>query len=198
MQIELIVFQLAVLIFSIMVHEIAHGAVAYYLGDDTAYRLGRLTLNPLKHIDPFGSIILPAILSLPLLFGARPIIVGWAKPVPYNPNNLENPRRGAALIALAGPASNITLAIIFALIVRLAGALLTPALTLAFQIIIVLNLMLAVFNLVPIPPLDGSKIFPIPFLERNALVFLMLFIIFGLPAVQIVVNVLYVLLMGAP
>ena len=121
MGIELIAFQLVVLIFSVMVHEIAHGAVAYYLGDDTAYRMGRLTLNPLKHLDPFGSIILPAILSIPLLFGARPIIVGWAKPVPYNPHNLKNPRSGAGIIALAGPASNIILAIVFAILLRLAG-----------------------------------------------------------------------------
>jgi hypothetical protein len=95
----IIIFQFAVFIVSVIVHEISHGAVAYWLGDETAYRMGRLTMNPVSHIDPFGSIILPLVLSIPLLFGIQPVIVGWAKPVPYNPNNLKNPKSGAGLIA---------------------------------------------------------------------------------------------------
>lgn len=203
MEITLIIFQLVVLIFSVIVHEVAHGAVAYYLGDDTAYRMGRLTVNPLKHIDPFGSIILPAILSIPLLFGARPIIVGWAKPVPYDPRQLKNPVSGAALIACAGPASNIMIAVVFALALKfIAGS---AALALPFQFIILINLMLAIFNLVPIPPLDGSKILTailpahsdtMAFLERNSLVLILFFIIFGLPIVQAIVETLYKALMA--
>lgn len=203
---SIIIFQLVVLIFSVMVHEVAHGAVAYYLGDDTAYRMGRLTLNPIKHIDPFGSIILPALLSIPILFGARPIIVGWAKPVPYDPRYLKNPARGAALIAFAGPASNIIVAAVFTLALKFIAGGAAPALSLlsglamAFQFIILINLMLAIFNLVPIPPLDGSKILAavlparsdvLAFLERNSLLLLLFFIVFGLSFVQTIVEGLY-------
>jgi len=201
MQPELLIFQLAVLIFSIMIHEISHGAVAFYLGDDTAKKAGRLTLNPLKHLDPFGSIILPAILAIPLLFGARSIIVGWAKPVPYDPRNLKNPKMGAGLIALAGPVSNLIIAVVFALLLRLATGWGNPALILAFQVIILLNLVLAIFNLFPIPPLDGSKILYwllpekqqgiVYFLERNALILILALIIFGLPLLHVILAVVY-------
>ena len=201
MQPELLIFQLAVLIFSIMVHEISHGAVAFYLGDDTAKKAGRLTLNPLKHLDPIGSILLPAILAIPLLFGMRSIIVGWAKPVPYDPRNLKNPKTGAGLIALAGPASNLIIAVVFALLLRLATGWGNPALLLAFEIIVLLNLLLAIFNLFPIPPLDGSKILYwllpekqrgiVYFLERNALILILALIIFGLPLLQVILAVVY-------
>ena len=188
-----------------MIHEVSHGAVAFYLGDDTAKKAGRLTLNPLKHLDPFGSIILPALLAIPLLFGGRSIIVGWAKPVPYDPRQLKDPKTGAGLIALAGPASNLIIALVFAIFLRLATAVDNMALASAFQIIILLNLVLAIFNLFPVPPLDGSKILfwlmprrwaPIEaFLERNALIFLLAVIFLGLPLLQFIVSFLYVFLL---
>lgn len=204
----LIVFQLVILLFSIMIHEISHGAVALYLGDDTAKRLGRLTLNPVKHIDPFGSVILPLILAIPLFFGMPSVIVGWAKPVPYNPFNLKNPKKGAALIGAAGPLSNILLAIVFTLALHLpvSFGIGGQTLILAFSLIILLNLLLAVFNLLPIPPLDGSKLLfallPESWtgvqraLEINGLFLLLLFIIFGLPLLRLVVFVVFGLLLG--
>ena len=201
-----VIFQLVVLIFSVMVHEISHGAVAFYLGDDTAKKMGRLTLNPLKHIDPIGSIVLPLMLSIPLLFGLKSFIVGWAKPVPYNPFNLKDPKLGSGLIAVAGPLSNLTLAIIFTALLRIAvGFSLGLGIIVAFKLIIFINLLLAIFNLVPIPPLDGSKIlFSIlpakyykieSFLERNGLIFILLFIFIGFSYLGFVVEVLYSLLL---
>jgi Zn-dependent protease len=145
-------FQLVVLIFSVMLHEIAHGAMALKLGDDTAQKMGRLTLNPLKHLDPFGSVFLPLILILL----KSPFLIGWAKPVPYDPRNLRDPRMGSVLVALAGPVSNVLIAVVFGLFVRL--GLFSEMFTLLFSVIIYINLLLAIFNLVPIPPLDGSKL----------------------------------------
>lgn len=150
-------FQLIVLLFSVVIHEVAHGVVALRLGDETAKREGRLTLNPLKHLDLFGSVLLPLL----LLVMRSPFLLGWAKPVPYNPRNLKNPRVGAGLIGIAGPASNLALAGTFALLIRaLRGTALPngPELTLLFAVIVWMNILLAFFNLVPIPPLDGSRI----------------------------------------
>lgn len=151
------IFSLAVLLFSVIIHEIAHGYAALMQGDRTAEYEGRLTLNPLKHIDPVGTIILPALsLMLPGSF-----LFGWAKPVPFNPYNLRNQKWGEAIVAAAGPLSNIVLAVIFGLLLRFVfaadGVVDTPVATLCF-IITLVNVTLAVFNLVPIPPLDGSKI----------------------------------------
>ncbi len=154
----ILIFQFLVLIFSIMIHEVAHGVAALKLGDHTAERAGRLTLNPLKHIDPFGSIFLPLLLSIPALFGQPTAIIGWAKPVPYDPRHLKNPERAAGLIALAGPATNILVAFIIGTLIRFTIAFVNPQIIILFSVIVSLNLVLAIFNLLPIPPLDGSKV----------------------------------------
>jgi Zn-dependent protease len=146
-------FALAVLVFSVILHEVAHGYMANWLGDPTARLQGRLTLNPLKHIDPVGSVILPGI----LLITNSPMLIGYAKPVPYNPYNLQS-KHGETLVAAAGPGTNILLALIFGLGIRFFGADLGQSLFEAFAVIVYINIVLAVFNLIPIPPLDGSKV----------------------------------------
>lgn len=155
MQIDFI-FSLLILMFSVVVHEVAHGYAAYLQGDNTARFQGRLTLNPLKHLEWFGSFILP---TISYLLGG--FIIGWAKPVPFNPYNLRNQRWGEAIVAFAGPFINICIAVIFGLLIRLLvlGVFVLPAgfLQIAGTIVFI-NLILACFNLVPIPPLDGSKI----------------------------------------
>ncbi len=150
-----IVFQIAILIMSVVIHEVSHGYMAEYLGDSTARYAGRLTLNPFKHLDAFGSVILPLLLA----FAGLPVF-GWAKPVPYNPYNLRNQKTGEGLVALAGPLSNISIALFFAVIIRfiLASGTVGSAFLSIASLIVLINLVLALFNLVPIPPLDGSKI----------------------------------------
>lgn len=151
-----IIFSIAALIMSVVIHEVAHGAVAGLLGDPTARLAGRLTLNPLKHLDPIGSVVVPAIMAL--LPGG--LIFGWAKPVPYNPFNLRAGQWGPALVAAAGPAANLILALFFGLILRFglpAGLISATASELVILIVFV-NLVLMLFNLIPVPPLDGSKI----------------------------------------
>lgn len=153
------------LITSIIIHEMAHAYAANALGDPTARLQGRLSPNPLVHIDPMMSVIIPGILIL----SGSPFLFGAAKPVPYNPYNFSNQKWGEAIVAVAGPISNIVLAIIFAGLVHFSEVLnLSETFSyLAFQIV-TLNLFLAFFNLVPIPPLDGSKILPrfLPFSLR--------------------------------
>src|SRR3990167_3017857 len=112
------IYALLILLFSAIIHEISHGFSAKLQGDNTAEAAGRLTLNPLPHLDPFGSIILPLLLALPALFGAPVIIVGWAKPVPFNLANLRNKKWGPALMALAGPSANVLIAVLFGLLIR--------------------------------------------------------------------------------
>jgi len=155
------IYALLILLFSAIVHEVSHGFSAKFQGDNTAEVAGRLTLNPLPHLDPFGSVILPLLLALPALFGAPVFIIGWAKPVPFNLNNLRNKKWGPALVAMAGPLSNISIAVIFGLLFRvfLGSTIFPPALMIFLAIIIWINLLLAVFNLLPIPPLDGSRLF---------------------------------------
>ena len=153
------------LIVSIVLHEVGHAYAANWLGDPTARLEGRLSVNPLVHIDPIMSVLVPGFLILsgsPLLFGA-------AKPVPYNPYNFRNQKWGEAIVAAAGPAVNILLALIFAVVVQVgAGTSLSETFLYLAAQLVVMNLFLAFFNLVPIPPLDGSKILPrlLPFSLR--------------------------------
>lgn len=142
-----------ILIFSAIVHEVSHGLMAEKLGDDTARQEGRITLNPIPHIDPFGSILLPLI----LLMAHSPVIFGAAKPVPVNFNNLRNPKRGMALVSLAGPVSNFLLAAFFAGVLKIGIGVNHISAPILLQAMLI-NLVLGVFNLIPIPPLDGSKI----------------------------------------
>ncbi|MDP3729629.1 MAG: site-2 protease family protein [bacterium] len=203
----ILLFQLIVLIFSVMVHEVSHGAVAYKLGDDTAKVLGRLNLNPLKHIDFMGSIFLP----LFLILVQSPVLFGWAKPVPYNPHNLKNPKKGAALIGAAGPLSNLALALIFGLLIRLTGGIFgttdtSVAVILFFNIIVFINILLAIFNLVPIPPLDGSKLLfallPHRYshiqhaLERYGIFILIFFIFYGGQLISPLMHSIYYFIVG--
>ena len=150
----LAILSIIILIFSVILHEVAHGFMADRLGDPTARLAGRLTLNPLKHIDPIGSIVMPIITYM------AGFTFGWAKPVPYNPYNLRHKRRGELLIALAGPVSNLSIAVIFGLLIRClaSSSILSPAFLTITSYIIIINIVLAVFNLIPLPPLDGSKI----------------------------------------
>ena len=146
-----ILIQLLILFFSIIVHEVSHGYAALRYGDPTAKHAGRLSFNPLRHIDPFGTIILPLILILT----GSPFLIGWAKPVPINPYYLRNPREDMMKIGAAGPLSNFALAILFSLIYRIVG--IGPFAYLILYAVFI-NLLLAVFNLIPVPPLDGSRI----------------------------------------
>ncbi len=159
-----IVILIIILIFSIIFHEVAHGWAAYSLGDPTAKYAGRLSLNPIKHIDPIGSILVPGIL---ILTGAT-FILGWAKPVPINPYNFKDQKYGSLKVALAGPLANISLALIFGLALRFLPELQAiHGLSLMFSYIVFINLILAIFNMMPIPPLDGSHIL-FAFLPQSA------------------------------
>ncbi len=147
-----VLIPLVILIFSAILHEIMHGVVADKLGDPTARLAGRLTLNPIPHLDPVMSVLLPAL----LVFSGSPIIFGSAKPVPVNPIHFKDPKKDMALTALAGPLTNILIAVVAAQVVRFlpGNELLSPIL----YMVVLYNLMLAIINLIPIPPLDGSKV----------------------------------------
>lgn len=206
-EIILVIFYFALLIYSIIIHEIAHGWVAFWLGDSTAKYAGRLNLNPVKHIDPMGSILVPMLMYFSFGFA-----FGWAKPVPYNPYNLRNQKWGPALVALGGPAANIAIALFFAAIAKLSNVSMAVKVEIinninqnnwsdlailiaqsagsiiyAISIIIIFwNVLVAFFNLIPIPPLDGSKIlYPIlnlkietmAMMEQFGFIFLFAFIL---------------------
>lgn len=145
---------IVVLIFSAIIHEIMHGFVAYRLGDPTAKDAGRLTLNPIPHIDPFSSILLPAL----LIFVGSPVIFGAAKPVPINPIYFKDGKKDLALVGLAGPLTNIGIAILFSFLFKI-FMISSPALATIFYAIVFYNLILGIINLIPIPPLDGSRVF---------------------------------------
>jgi Zn-dependent protease len=214
MQVTDAIFYVVILIMSVVIHEVAHGYTAYLCGDNTAYAQGRLTLNPLKHLDPFGSVILPLLLVL----SNTGFVVGWARPVPYNPDNLRNRRTGTMLVAVAGIIANLILAIVFGLLIRFAFIFGIPSLGLDTSvippfykiatIIVMVNLVLALFNLVPIPPLDGSKVLfellPVQwrpvlnFLERWGMLILLFFIIFLWGMVVPFVSVMFQFLTGYP
>lgn len=196
----LTIFSLIVLLFSIVIHEVSHGQVAYYLGDPTAKYAGRLTLNPIKHLDPFGSIILP----LFLVITRSPFIIGWAKPVPINPYNFKNPKWDNIKVAIAGPGANFFIALFFGSLVRFFPLL--SALLPLFSLIIGYNLLLAIFNLIPIPPLDGSHILfnLLPerayqvkkFLRQYGTLLLLLFLFFGINLLDPLISFLYQLITG--
>lgn len=151
-----IIFQIIILIMSVVVHEVSHGYAALYFGDETARYQGRLTLNPLKHLDLTGSVIVPLL----LIISGSGFVFGWAKPVPVNPYNFRNRKWAEIVVALAGPLSNISLAIIFGLIIRFGGGfgIISPSFIDIAGYVVLINLVLAIFNLIPIPPLDGSHI----------------------------------------
>ena len=199
------IFQIAVLIMSVVIHEVSHGYAASYLGDETARYQGRLTLNPIKHLDLFGSILVP---SISYFLGG--FIFGWAKPVPYNPYNLRPGRWSEAAVAAAGPASNIILALIFGILLRVTISMetswATPAFVQVTAMIVFINILLAIFNLMPIPPLDGSKLlfalFPDKlfqirgFFERYGLILVLFFIFFLWQFISPVIGILFRLITG--
>jgi Zn-dependent protease len=208
MTIAIIVFEFVVLLFSAMLHEVAHGYEAERLGDDTARRAGRLTLNPLKHLDPFLSFLMPLV-----LFFTTGFFFAGMKPVPYNPNNLKNPRTGAVKVALAAlmPIAAATKSTLFNAIAGGGVPVFTGSLDGAyffFLIVIYINVLLGVFNLVPIPPLDGSKLLflilpPTPatykfmyFMERWGLILVLIFVFFGFQIIFPVINFFFALFAG--
>jgi Zn-dependent protease len=196
------VFSIAILILSVVIHEVSHGFVANILGDGTARHAGRLTLNPLKHLDPMGSFIVPMLMYL----SGTGFIFGWAKPVPYNPYNLRDQKWGEAKVAAAGPLSNLLIAIVFGLILRFGFVPTTSAPSEMLHAIVYINLILSVFNLIPLPPLDGSKIlFSIlpyhlryiqDFMEQYWLIFIGIFVFFVSGILSPAVEYLFRLIVG--
>jgi len=185
-------FLLVIVFFSVVCHEISHGLVAYRLGDPTAYRAGRLTFNPLPHIDIFGTIILPLFLVL----SGSSFIFAWAKPVPVNASYFRNPRDGMMYVAMAGPGTNLALALVLALAAHMGAGFLPGWLLGTLAMASLINIILMVFNLLPIPPLDGSRIVA-RFLSGKTLWNYMklerygLFIVFGLLFLGVITRILW-------
>lgn len=198
-----IIFYVVILLMSVVIHEVAHGYAALYFGDRTAKEMGRLTLNPIPHLDMVGSIILPAFLAIT----SSPFMIGWAKPVPYNVDNLTNKRLGTLVVASAGILVNFLLAIVFGLIFRFSLPY-APSEGFLFIVstIVIVNLALGLFNLTPIPPLDGSKIvfslLPssfyklVNFMEQYAIVLFLIFIFFFSGLLYPVLSFLFKLITG--
>lgn len=208
MEIIFFIFIILIFLLSIIIHEVSHGAMADYLGDPTAKNEGRLTLNPIKHLDPIGSILVPLI----LIISRVGIIFGWAKPVPINPFNLRDKIYGQAKVAIAGPLANILVALIFGIALRflpfLFSAEIGSNLFIIFSYIVWINLLLAIFNLLPIPPLDGSHILFtfLPkqfdslkiFLIQYQLFILLFFIFFCFNLIIPLINWVFSLIVGIP
>lgn len=196
------IFQIAILIMSVVIHELSHGYAANFLGDPTARMAGRLTLNPIKHLDPMGSFFVPLI-----SFFSFGFIFGWAKPVPYNPYNLKGPL-AEAFVASAGVLANLALALIFGLLIRFGATTLPTSFIDIASLIVLINIILMIFNLMPIPPLDGSKVLfnLLPFnlrhiqdnLERWGFVILLFFIFFLWRFLAPLIDFLYTLIVGMP
>jgi Zn-dependent protease len=195
-----IIFQILILVMSVVVHELSHGYVAEMLGDPTPRLQGRLTLNPFKHLELFGSFIVPIVTSF------AGFTFGWAKPVQWNPYNISNKRWGELLISIAGPASNILMALFFGLIIRFFAVSLSVAFIQISIYIVIINIALAIFNLIPIPPLDGSKvlfsILPREMLyvretmERYSIFFFLIVIIFLWRFVEPIIPFIFDLITG--
>ncbi|MFH1656429.1 MAG: site-2 protease family protein [Candidatus Nealsonbacteria bacterium] len=201
------IFLIIVLILSIVIHEIAHGAMAYQLGDPTAKHAGRLTLNPIKHLDPIGSIVVPLL----LVITKSPLLIGWAKPVPINPYNFKDKKYGSMKVALAGPMANLSLALFFGLVIRFVPIGILPIqLIPMFSYIVYINILLAIFNLLPIPPLDGSHVLFtfLPdneishnikmFLHQYGFIILLFFLFFLFQYLSVVINLIFSLITGFP
>jgi Zn-dependent protease len=188
---------------SVVIHEVSHGYAALMLGDQTAKYQGRLTLNPISHLDPIGSLLVPL-----LGYFAGGFIIGWAKPVPFNPYNLRNQKWGEAIVAAAGPLANIILALVFGIFIRIAAgySILNQSFLSLAGFVVFINISLAIFNLVPLPPLDGSKILFtfLPYkwqsarqsFEKYGLIFVFIFVFFLWPVVRPLIGFLFSLLTG--
>jgi Zn-dependent protease len=199
---DFFIFSIIVLIISAVAHEIAHGYAADLLGDPTPRLQGRLTLNPLKHLDPIGSFLLPV-----LTYNIGGFIFGWAKPVEFNPYNLKHPKRDEMIIAVAGPFTNFIIALAFGLLTRFSTVFGLSESMIAFaSIVTVVNLSLMIFNLMPIPPLDGSKILLNLIPERfyrfrewfisNTLIIFILFIFFASRIIGPIIQSAFTLITG--
>lgn len=197
---SIFILQIVILIMSVVIHELSHGYVAELLGDPTPRLQGRLTLNPFKHLELFGSFIVPVLTSL------AGFTFGWAKPVQWNPYNVKNKRWGEFTIALAGPVSNLFIAIVFGAAIRLLGDSLSSSFIQISSYVIFINIILAVFNLIPVPPLDGSKVlFSIlppnlsqvrEVLERYSIFFFLILVFFLWRFVEPIIPFIFKLIVG--